>query len=81
MPVYGCGYHDSQGIKLAENGAIIAFIGDSTFSTQVSRIINAVYQNTDITIAVLDNYHCNDGRPASSGDRKDSNGHAAKPWI
>ncbi len=54
----GAGITIAQGIKLAENGAkCIAFIGDSTFfHTGIPGIINAVYQNTDITIAVLDNH-------------------------
>lgn len=54
----GAGITIAQGIKLAENGAkCIAFIGDSTFfHTGIPGVINAVYQNTDITIAVLDNH-------------------------
>lgn len=54
----GAGITIAQGIKLAEKGTkCIAFIGDSTFfHTGIPGIINAVYQNTDITIAVLDNH-------------------------
>ncbi len=54
----GAGITIAQGIRLAENGTkCIAFIGDSTFfHTGIPGVINAVYQNTDITIAVLDNH-------------------------
>ena len=54
----GAGITIAQGIKLAEKGTkCIAFIGDSTFfHTGIPGVINAVYQNTDITIAVLDNH-------------------------
>ena len=54
----GAGITIAQGIKLAEKETkCIAFIGDSTFfHTGIPGIINAVYQNTDITIAVLDNH-------------------------
>lgn len=54
----GAGITIAQGIKLAEkNTKCIAFIGDSTFfHTGIPGIINAVYQNADITIAVLDNH-------------------------
>lgn len=54
----GAGITIAQGIKLAEKDTkCIAFIGDSTFfHTGIPGIINAVYQNTDITIAVLDNH-------------------------
>ena len=54
----GAGITVAQGIKLSEKGTkCIAFIGDSTFfHTGIPGVINAVYQNTDITIAVLDNH-------------------------
>lgn len=54
----GAGITIAQGINLAEKETkCIAFIGDSTFfHTGIPGIINAVYQNTDITIAVLDNH-------------------------
>ena len=54
----GAGITIAQGIKLAEKETkCIAFIGDSTFfHTGIPGVINAVYQNTDITIAVLDNH-------------------------
>lgn len=55
----GAGITVAQGIKLAgsDSTKCIAFIGDSTFfHTGIPGIINAVYQNTDITIAILDNH-------------------------
>lgn len=54
----GAGITMAQGLTLAEPGTkCVAFIGDSTFfHTGIPGIINAVYQNTDITIVVLDNY-------------------------
>jgi indolepyruvate ferredoxin oxidoreductase alpha subunit len=53
----GAGITIAQGLQRAEPDAKhIAFIGDSTFfHTGIPGIINAVYNNTDITIAVLDN--------------------------
>ena len=47
----------AQGLKRAEPDAKhIAFIGDSTFfHTGIAGVINAVYNNADITIAILDN--------------------------
>ncbi|MEG1642298.1 MAG: indolepyruvate ferredoxin oxidoreductase subunit alpha [Synergistaceae bacterium] len=53
----GGGITIAQGIALAEpETKCVAFIGDSTFfHTGIPGIINAVYQNTDITIVVLDN--------------------------
>lgn len=54
----GAGITIAQGISLAEKGTkCIAFIGDSTFfHSGISGVINAVYQNANITIAVLDNH-------------------------
>ena len=54
----GAGITVAQGLALAEPGVkCMAFIGDSTFfHTGIPGIINAVYQDTDITIAVLDNH-------------------------
>lgn len=54
----GGGITIAQGLTLAEPGVkCIAFVGDSTFfHTGIPGVINAVYQNTDITIAVLDNH-------------------------
>ncbi|WHH60326.1 indolepyruvate ferredoxin oxidoreductase subunit alpha [Petroclostridium sp. X23] len=53
----GAGITIAQGLHRVENDtANIAFIGDSTFfHTGIPGIINAVYNNTDITVAVLDN--------------------------
>lgn len=53
----GAGITIAQGIKRAEPGSKhIAFIGDSTFfHTGIPGIINAVYNNTDITVIILDN--------------------------
>lgn len=53
----GAGITVAQGIKRAEpDGKHIAFIGDSTFfHTGIPGIINAVYNNTDITVVILDN--------------------------
>jgi indolepyruvate ferredoxin oxidoreductase alpha subunit len=53
----GAGITIAQGLQRAEPDAKhIAFIGDSTFfHTGIPGIINAVYNNTDITIMVLDN--------------------------
>ena len=54
----GAGITIAQGITLAEPGAkCVAFVGDSTFfHTGIPGIINAVYQNTDITVVVSDNH-------------------------
>lgn len=53
----GAGITVAQGIKRAQADAKhIAFIGDSTFfHTGIPGIINAVYNNTDITVVILDN--------------------------
>lgn len=53
----GAGITIAQGLEHAESGVKhIAFIGDSTFfHTGIPGIINAVYNNTDITIIILDN--------------------------
>lgn len=53
----GAGITIAQGLKRAEpDGKHIAFIGDSTFfHTGISGIVNAVYNQTDVTIAILDN--------------------------
>jgi len=53
----GAGITVAQGIKRTEpDTKSIAFIGDSTFfHTGIPGIINAVYNNTDITIVILDN--------------------------
>lgn len=53
----GAGITIAQGLAIAEPGAkCVAFVGDSTFfHTGIPGVINAVYQDTDITIVVLDN--------------------------
>ncbi|HEX2924740.1 MAG TPA: indolepyruvate ferredoxin oxidoreductase subunit alpha [Ruminiclostridium sp.] len=53
----GAGITVAQGIKRADPDAKhIAFIGDSTFfHTGIPGIVNAVYNNTDITVVILDN--------------------------
>ncbi len=53
----GAGITVAQGIKRTEpDTECIAFIGDSTFfHTGIPGIVNAVYNNTDITIVILDN--------------------------
>ena len=53
----GAGITIAQGITLAEKETkCIAFIGDSTFfHTGIPGIINAVYNETDITVIILDN--------------------------
>lgn len=53
----GAGITIAQGIKRTEpDTKNIAFIGDSTFfHTGIPGIINAVYNNTDITVVILDN--------------------------
>lgn len=53
----GAGITVAQGIKRTEpDTKSIAFIGDSTFfHTGIPGIINAVYNNTDITIVIVDN--------------------------
>ncbi|MCE5287590.1 MAG: indolepyruvate ferredoxin oxidoreductase subunit alpha [Pelosinus sp.] len=53
----GAGITIAQGLKIAEpNSKHIAFIGDSTFfHTGIPGIINAVYNENDITVIILDN--------------------------
>jgi indolepyruvate ferredoxin oxidoreductase alpha subunit len=53
----GAGITIAQGLKIAEpDSKHIAFIGDSTFfHTGISGIINAVYNEHDITVIILDN--------------------------
>jgi len=53
----GAGITIAQGLERAQQQAKkIAFIGDSTFfHTGISGIINAVYNETDITVIILDN--------------------------
>jgi len=53
----GAGITIAQGLQRAEPDAKhVAFIGDSTyFHTGIPGIINAVYNNTDITVIILDN--------------------------
>lgn len=53
----GAGITVAQGLNHAEpDTSHIAFVGDSTFfHTGIPGIINAVYNNTDITVVVLDN--------------------------
>jgi indolepyruvate ferredoxin oxidoreductase alpha subunit len=53
----GAGITVAQGIKRTDpDTKNIAFIGDSTFfHTGIPGIINAVYNNTDITVVILDN--------------------------
>ncbi|MBM7581570.1 indolepyruvate ferredoxin oxidoreductase alpha subunit [Caldicoprobacter guelmensis] len=53
----GAGITVAQGLKRAQpDTKCIAFIGDSTFfHSGIPGIINAVYNNTDITVIVLDN--------------------------
>ncbi|MCX8130163.1 MAG: indolepyruvate ferredoxin oxidoreductase subunit alpha [Clostridia bacterium] len=53
----GAGITIAQGLHRSEPDADhIAFIGDSTFfHTGIPGIINAVYNNTDITVVILDN--------------------------
>lgn len=53
----GAGITIAQGLQRSQPGVKhIAFIGDSTFfHTGIPGIINAVYNNTDITVVVLDN--------------------------
>jgi indolepyruvate ferredoxin oxidoreductase alpha subunit len=53
----GAGITVAQGLKRAEPDAVhFAFIGDSTFfHTGIPGVINAVYNQTDIIVVVLDN--------------------------
>lgn len=53
----GAGITIAQGIHRAENDCInFAFIGDSTFfHSGITGIINAVYNQTDIIVVILDN--------------------------
>lgn len=54
----GAGITIAQGLHRAEPDRVhIAFVGDSTFfHTGMAGIVNAVYNRTDITVVVLDNY-------------------------
>ncbi len=53
----GAGITVAQGLHVIEPDAVnFAFIGDSTFfASGITGIINAVYNNTDIVIIILDN--------------------------
>ncbi|MDR3280311.1 MAG: indolepyruvate ferredoxin oxidoreductase subunit alpha [Synergistaceae bacterium] len=53
----GAGVAMAQGLNRAEPDAVnFAFIGDSTFfHTGIPGVVNAVYNNADIIVAVLDN--------------------------
>lgn len=53
----GAGITIAQGIQIVEPGTkCIAFVGDSTFfASGMTGVANAVYNNHDITICVLDN--------------------------
>ena len=53
----GAGITIAQGIKRVSPGKkLFAFIGDSTFfHTGIPGVVNAVYNQTDITVVVLDN--------------------------
>lgn len=53
----GAGITIAQGLERAEPGVKhLAFVGDSTFfHTGIPGIINAVYNETDITVIILDN--------------------------
>lgn len=53
----GAGVTIAQGISIAEpDSKMIAFVGDSTFfASGMTGVANAVYNNHDITICVLDN--------------------------
>ncbi len=53
----GAGITLAQGIKRAEHDTIcFAFVGDSTFfHSGISGVVNAVYNNTDMILVVLDN--------------------------
>lgn len=53
----GAGITAAQGIARGEKGVkTFAFIGDSTFfHTGIPGVINALYNGTDLTVAVLDN--------------------------
>jgi indolepyruvate ferredoxin oxidoreductase, alpha subunit len=53
----GAGITIAQGIKRAEPDTVcFAFVGDSTFfHTGIAGVVNAVYNNTDIILVVLDN--------------------------
>ncbi len=54
----GAGITVAQGLHRAEpDTAHIAFVGDSTFfHTGIPGIVNAIYNRTDITVVILDNY-------------------------
>ncbi|GAW92539.1 indolepyruvate ferredoxin oxidoreductase subunit alpha [Calderihabitans maritimus] len=53
----GAGVTQAQGLKRVEpERKLVAFIGDSTFfHTGIPGLINAVYNQTDITVVILDN--------------------------
>lgn len=53
----GAGVTQAQGLKRVEPGRkLVAFIGDSTFfHTGIPGLINAVYNQTNITVVILDN--------------------------
>lgn len=53
----GAGITMAQGIALAnENKKAVAFVGDSTFfASGITGIVNAVYNNINMTLCVLDN--------------------------
>lgn len=53
----GAGITMAQGIKRAEPDTVcFAFVGDSTFfHTGIAGVVNAVYNNTDMILVVLDN--------------------------
>lgn len=53
----GAGINIAQGIHRVENDTInFAFVGDSTFfASGITGVVNAVYNNTDIILVVLDN--------------------------
>ena len=77
----GAGITVAQGIELAEPGTkCLAFIGDSTFfHTGIPGVINAVYQNIDITVVVLDNHTtAMTGHQPHPGTGKNAMGEPAK---
>ncbi len=53
----GAGITISQGLKISDDSIInFAFIGDSTFfHSGLTGVVNAVYNNTDLILVVLDN--------------------------
>jgi len=54
----GAGVTVAQGLKRAEPDAVhFAFIGDSTFfHSGITGVVNAVYNQTDIVVVILDNH-------------------------